>query len=283
MGGAATVEKALDVLFHLHAADAPLGLTEIGRALDLPKSSCHRLLSSLVAREVVDRDAEGRYRPGLALLALGLGAQSREPVVSAARPVLEAEAEALGETVFLVGRRHGRLRVLDKVEGTGFLRAAPGVGDTIPDDVTAAGKLYRLHEDAISEDLSPQEARTILDAGFAINRDAWLAGLSVLGVPIWQTTSSEAPRLVAVLALAAATPRFDALGSERIAARLLAAADRVGQRLSGTSERVRRRSDRTGGSAAAPSSRVVDGIDPAAARPPRAEPSDRGENEDGKG
>ena len=87
--GAATVEKALDVLFHLHDANASLGLSEIGRALDLPKSSCHRLLVSLVNREIVERDDAGHYRPGLALLSLGIGAQSREPVVSAARPVLE--------------------------------------------------------------------------------------------------------------------------------------------------------------------------------------------------
>ena len=118
MAGAATVDKALDVLFHLHRAGAPVGLSEIGRSLALPKSSCHRLLSSLVDREVVARDEAGRYRPGLALLALGIGAQRAEPVVVAARPVLEAEARALGETVFLVGLRHGRLRVLDEVAGS---------------------------------------------------------------------------------------------------------------------------------------------------------------------
>ena len=77
--GAATVEKALDVLFHLHDAGTALGLSEIGRALDLPKSSCHRLLASLVNREMVERDEVGHYRPGLALLSLGVGAQGREP------------------------------------------------------------------------------------------------------------------------------------------------------------------------------------------------------------
>ena len=64
MAGAATVEKALDVLFHLHDAAVPLGLSEIGRALDLPKSSCHRLLASLAKREMVERDEVGHYRPG---------------------------------------------------------------------------------------------------------------------------------------------------------------------------------------------------------------------------
>ncbi len=237
MAGAATVEKALDVLFHLHDVGAPVGLTEIGRALDLPKSSCHRLLASLVAREVVDRDERGRYRPGLALLSLGIGAQRREPVVSVARPALERESEVLGETVFLVGLRHGHLRVLDKVEGSGFLRAAPGVGDIVPSDVTAAGRLYAVLGDperpgAVTHRPDATTAREIETRGYALNRDAWIDGLSVLGVPIWQDGGRDGSELVAVLALAAASPRFDVLGETRIAERLLQAARDVSDRLS---------------------------------------------------
>lgn len=237
MAGAATVEKALDVLFHLHQAGTALGLSEIGRALDLPKSSCHRLLTSLLKREMVERDELGHYRPGLALLSLGIGAQSREPVVAAARPILEAEVSELGETVFVVGQRRGRLRVLDKLEGTGFLRAAPGVGDVIPSDVTAVGKLYRVFGDhaersseaAVAHD--PIEQDEVRRRGYALNRDAWIDGLSVLAVPIWQQEGESARRLAATLALAAATARFDVLGREAIASRLLAASDRIAGRL----------------------------------------------------
>lgn len=250
MAGAATVEKALDVLFHLHDAGTPLGVSDIGRALGLPKSSCHRLLTSMLDREVVERDEVGQYRPGLALLSLGIGAQGREPVVAAARPILEAEVTELGETVFVVGQRRGRLRVLDKLEGTGFLRAAPGVGDVIPSDVTAVGKLYRVFGDhaALGPDTDSEAAAAfdsieqdeVLLCGYATNRDAWIDGLSVLGVPIWQQDGGSTRRLVATLALAAATARFDALGEAAIACRLLAAADRVGERL-GVASSSRRR------------------------------------------
>ena len=242
MAGAATVEKALDVLFHLHDAGTPLGVSEIGRALGLPKSSCHRLLTSLLQREVVERDGVGQYRPGLALLSLGIGAQGREPVVAAARPILEAEVTELGETVFVVGKRRGRLRVLDKLEGPGFLRAAPGVGDVIPSDVTAVGKLYRVFGDHAALDSIEQDE--VLQRGYATNRDAWIDGLSVLGVPIWQQEGGSDRRLVATLALAAATARFDELGEEAIARRLLAAADRVAGRL-GVASPSRRHVDST--------------------------------------
>lgn len=252
MAGAATVEKALDVLFHLHGAGSAQGLGEIARTLGLAKSSCHRLLASLVQREVVEQDDSGRYRPGLALLALGLGAQRREPVVDLARDRLEMEAAELGETVFLVAERRGRLRVLDKCEGNGFLRAAPGVGDVVPADVTAAGKLYRAHRrDRDPGQTADAESESILRCGYAVNRDAWIDGLSVLGVPIQQRTSDGGSKLAAVLALAAASPRFDAIGEERIAERLRAAAAEVAGRLGvpdpdrpgwrGAKPRVRRR------------------------------------------
>lgn len=247
MAGAATVEKALDVLFHLHASPTAQGLGEIARALGLAKSSCHRLLASLVEREVVEQDDSGRYRPGLALLTLGLGAQRREPVVELARADLEAEAAELGETVFLVAERAGRLRVLDKCEGSGFLRAAPGVGDVIPSDVTAAGKLYRIFPgrsgpiaavaatDSDATDVAGPDAdleeEAIRRQGYATNRDAWIDGLSVLAVPIWQRGLAGDARLAAVIALAAASPRFASLGERRIADRLGSAAARIGARL----------------------------------------------------
>lgn len=247
MSGAATVEKALDVLFHLHAADAPQALGEIARALGLAKSSCHRLLATLAEREVVEQDDAGRYRPGLALLALGLGVQRREPVVELARTHLEAEADRLGETVFLVAARGGRLRVLDQCAGRGFLRAAPAIGDEIPSDVTAAGKIYHVHgagdelRTAVGEAgperaghaalLAPEECEAIRRLGHAVNRDAWIEGLSVLAVPVWQRTFDGRDRLVAVLALASSSSRFDALGEDRIAAHLTAAAAAVSERL----------------------------------------------------
>ena len=237
MAGAATVEKALDVLFHLHDAGTPLGVSAIGRALGLPKSSCHRLLASMLDREVVARDEVGQYRPGLALLSLGIGAQGREPVVAAARPILEAEVAEFGETVFVVGMRRGRLRVLDKLEGTGFLRAAPGVGDVIPSDVTAVGKLYRIFGEEVARGSEAAAVRSSIEQdevasrGYATNRDAWIDGLSVLGVPIWQHDGGSSRRLVATLALAAASARFEVLGEAAIAHRLLAAADQVGERL----------------------------------------------------
>ncbi len=248
MEAQSTVDKAIDVLFHLHAEPRSRGVTAIGRALGLSKSSTHRLLAALSRRGLVEKDDRGRYRPGIGLVALGVGALDREPIAAAARPVLEAEARALGETVFLVAARAGRLVVLDKSEGEGFLRAAPRVGSTVPVHATAVGKLYLAFGDG-SVELPPGELerfsdRTLSDRaalegavaraaarGFAESTDEWIPGLSVVAAPVLSRASGG--RMLAALALAAPTPRMRALGRDAMARRMLEAAARVAARFEG--------------------------------------------------
>lgn len=242
-----TIDKAIDILFHLHGCPEPQGVSAIGRALGLPKSSAHRLLATLVRRGLLERDPRGRYHSGIGLLALGLGAQERDPVVVAARPVLEEESEALGETFFLVGLRAGGIVVLDKVEGKGFLRAAPQIGSTVPVHSTAVGKLFLAFAPTeVAFPMGTLEAfteHTAVDSGalrasvaetklrrWASNLDEWHAGLSVLAAPV-----VVGERMVAAVALALSSPRLEELGGEALARRVVAAGRRIAERLQGSS------------------------------------------------
>lgn len=246
MNAQTSIEKAVDVLFHLHAASAPVGVTQLGRALGLPKSSAHRLLAALGRRGLVRRDERGRYEPGLGLIALGLGAQAREPIVGAARDVLESESRELGETVFLVAERERQLVVLDKAEGSGFLRAAPRVGSAVPVHATAVGKLFlafgglRLGEHPLERftartltrtaDLERAVDRARCD-GAAVSCEEWIPGLSVVAAPVLVRGRMEGS-----LALGAATPHLAAREERALVARMRAAAERVAARLEGRSD-----------------------------------------------
>ncbi|MFP6627465.1 MAG: IclR family transcriptional regulator [Myxococcota bacterium] len=242
---AGTVEKAVDILFHLHGSLESQGVTAIARDLGLAKSSTHRLLTTLRRRGLVEQDEGGRYRPGIGLVALGLGALEREPVVAAARPVLESEAESLGETFFLVSLRAQEIVILDKVEGTGFLRAAPRIGSSVPVHATAVGKLYLAFASGLLSfpggTLEAFTSRTAIDAGalraavaetklrrWASNRDEWIPGLSVLAAPV---LSGE--RMLAAVALAMPSPRLEEFGEEALARRVVAAGLRIASRLEG--------------------------------------------------
>lgn len=247
---AATVEKAIDVLFHLHERAEPWGVSELSRALSLPKSSVHRLLVALRRRGLVEHDERGRYRPGIVLLALGLGVLEREPLVLAARPVLEASAAELNETFFAVAARAGALTVLDKVEGKGLLRAAPQVGQTIPVSGTAVGRLYLAHAPSALESTLPAQpklpvrnARTrsataaspdekelslVRRRGFAENVSGWIEGLAVYAGPVFLRT-----RLVGAIAVALPTPRLTQIDRKQVIESVVRAATQVSARMAG--------------------------------------------------
>jgi len=252
---AATVEKAIDVLFHLHERAEPWGVSELSRALKLPKSSVHRLLTALRRRGLVEHDERGRYRPGIVLLALGLGVLEREPLVIAARPVLEAAAGELNETFFVVAARAGTLTVLDKVEGKGFLRAAPHVGQTIPTEDTAVGRLYlalaptalqtgaalpklpartgKARQVATSEAAKPgasgeRELALVRRRGYAENVAGWIEGLAVYAGPVFLRT-----RMVGAIAVALPTPRLTQIDRKVVIKSVVRAAGQVSARLAG--------------------------------------------------
>ena len=239
---AATVEKAIDVLLHLHERAQPWGVSELSRALKLPKSSVHRLLTALRSRGLVEQDERGRYRPGMVLLALGLGVLEREPLVIAARPVLEAAAGELNETFFVVAARAGTLTVLDKVEGKGVLRAAPHLGQSIPVQGSAVGRLYlalapaalrparatrasRARPEKTPDD---RELSVVRKRGYAENVAGWIAGLAVFAGPVYLRA-----RMVGAIAVALPTPRLTQIDRKLVIQSVVRAAGQVSARMLG--------------------------------------------------
>lgn len=239
-----SLDKAIDLLFHLHDAGRAQGVTAIARALNLPKSSVHRLASNLSRRGLLERDERGRMRMGPALITLGLGTLERDPLVEIAHPVLSEAAFDLGETVFLTAPRGRRILILDKVEGSGFLRATPTVGQSVPAHATAVGKLTLAFA---AESLPPPDQHAerftrrtlgigaplqkaineVRSRGYAENHGEWIDGLSVIAAPIFGWSDS----MVGTLAVAATTPRMKAMGCAEVADFLVSAAHRVEARL----------------------------------------------------
>ncbi len=248
-----SLDRALDLLFHLRASPAPLGVTAAARGAGLPKSSAHRLLQALARRGLVERDERGRYRPGFALIALGLGALEGDPLVALARPVLEGAARDLGETVFLCGARGGAPMVLDKAEGSGFLRAAPQIGTRVPVHATAVGRLFLAFapgDVAVGpepfEAFAPTTPRSAAELqprvaaararGLAENRGDWIAGLWVLAAPILEGGAhTAAASMRGAVAVAAPESRMAAMAPSRAGERIQAAAAAIAARLGGSS------------------------------------------------
>jgi len=221
-------------------------VTAIGRALGIPKSTAHRLLAALAGRGFVERSDDGGYRPGIALAVLGAAVLENEPVVMAARPVLEAEAGE--ETLFLAAARAGKILVLDKQEGSAFLRASPRIGAEIPVHATAIGKLYlALAPEEVrgfDEQLEQHTPHTLTDGGalrreiervaargWAENCEEWIHGLAGVAAPVL-----SGGRLMAALAVTGPVSRFREHDRAEIAERIVGVARRVAARLEGRTE-----------------------------------------------
>jgi DNA-binding IclR family transcriptional regulator len=233
----------MHVLDALHRAGGPLALAELAGRVRMPKPTLHRLLASLHAHELVEQDSEGRYALGIGLVRLGLGALTVDPFVRVARPELERAAASFGETFFLVGARAGKLVVLDKVEGTGLLRAAPSVGSEVPVEVTASGRLYlglepaALRESVQSQDKAVRRAvQAAVSKGYDVNRGEWISGLVVVAAPVLNRG-----HLVGTVACGAVEAQLDDVRMAEAVRRTRALAERVSRSLEG--RRVEARAD----------------------------------------
>jgi len=125
----ATVEKALQLIEALAGSSGPVGVSQLGRDLQLNKSTVYRLVDTLVRNGYAQQDPlSGRYALTPRLWELGVGVVQRLGLRQAARPVLEAEAEATGESTLLGIVQAREALIIDKAETPHALRIVSPLG-----------------------------------------------------------------------------------------------------------------------------------------------------------
>lgn len=160
-----TVGKALDLLDLFTRQRAQAGLSEIARLAGINKATCHRLLTEMEDRGLVEQVGPSReYRLGPAVLRLAALRESAVPTRDAAMPVLRALADATGETAHLSLREGDKLVTIgfaySNVHGT---RVAMEDADILPWHATSSGHAVLAYlSDAQREALlaQPLPART---------------------------------------------------------------------------------------------------------------------------
>ena len=219
---ATSLVKALDVLLALEHSPEGRGVTDIARALGLPKSAVHRLLVTFQACGFVQQQAAtSRYTLGPVLARLGLGAADLFTPRRVARPYMEALAHEVGETIFLGMLCEQSIMVTEKVEHNQVLRISPELGTLLPLWQTALGQVWLAfcpaaqREALLATLVTPasivpaerllagfrQELTTIAQQGFAVRLETWMPDICCLAVPVWNR------RQALVAALAVTVPR----------------------------------------------------------------------------
>lgn len=135
--GVGVIDKAARILAAVE--DAPLDLTSLIVATRLPRATAHRLAVSLEAHGLLRRDAEGRFAPGLRLVALGRAASLALHLPEVSRPALVALRDDTGESAQLYVRDGDRRVCVVSLESPHGLRTIVPVGASLSLEVGSAG------------------------------------------------------------------------------------------------------------------------------------------------
>lgn len=160
-----SVERTLDIVEALSANRTGIGVTELSKALNLHKSTVHRLLTTLMVRKYVEQDAEsGKYRLSVKLFELGNAVLSKLNMRAHALPFLRELRERCRETVQLSIVDQNEVLYIDVLESPEKIGVKAAIGERAPLYCTAAGKVWLayLPEDRVQEVLKGIEfkART---------------------------------------------------------------------------------------------------------------------------
>jgi DNA-binding IclR family transcriptional regulator len=218
---AQTLERGIAALEVVALADAPRSIDDVAAALGLHRSIVYRLLRTLEDRGLVERDAAGRFWPGLRLAVLAKAAHT--PLRDAAAPQLAALAEGLGMTAFLVVRDGDEVVTVDVAEprradvhvayrpgarhpvsrgapGTALLAAAPPLPDEGADVRRARRRGWASSHGEVLPGMASVAAPVRRDAALAV---LWLAA---------QPVDAGAAAAAVVAAAARVAARLDADG-----------------------------------------------------------------------
>ncbi|MEV5541783.1 IclR family transcriptional regulator [Saccharopolyspora shandongensis] len=187
------------------AARQPIGVGDLARALDMPKSSVQRSLLTL--------DEAGWIRPASAevkrwvmttkALAIGGRASGDLGLRDAARPIMEDLRSRTEETIHLTVPEEDRVVLIERLETSKPLRISMALGHALPLHASANGKavlansgpevLKRLFADELPRytdntitdpDQMLAELARIRDRGFALNHGEWRADVGSVAAAV---------------------------------------------------------------------------------------------------
>jgi DNA-binding IclR family transcriptional regulator len=217
--------KGLDVIETLAGARRELTLTELTRALNLPKATAHRIVKVLKGRRYLEQDTTtNAYRLGLKVWEIGHQVVNQRRLREVARPFLEALARKTEEHVNLAVFDGTDAVFIEIIESAKPIRFYAHMGGRVPAHCSATGKVILAWQpeetinDVIKAGLKPFTARTIVQPGrlceelrsvrargYALNLEEWREDVCGLGAPVWNHEN----RVVASISITTPASRFD--------------------------------------------------------------------------
>lgn len=240
--------RSLSVMEFVANSERSVSLTEIMQAVNLPKPTVFRILTTLEEAGMLLREPDAkRYVPGERLANLAANVLLHSPHRSARRAILEELVEKIGETCNLTIPNGHYVMYLDRVESSWPLRINLHAGSKVPLYASASGKLFLAYAPKRMRDrlltsaplightkntltsLRQLEAEftRIRRSGYAVDNEEYLMGICCLAVPVL----NDQERVVSAVAVHAPVARMNVAQAEEYLPALKEAAEQIGQTL----------------------------------------------------
>ncbi|MFT4240839.1 MAG: IclR family transcriptional regulator [Acidovorax sp.] len=210
------VSRSIAILRLLGQVGQPLGVKAISDELALVPSTCLHILRVLVAEELVTWDpATKRYALGNGMISLARSVLDRSGFPQLIQPVLDRLAGRFGVTAMGVEVTKGAVVVLALSHSNQPFRVHTDVGSRFDTLVSATGRLVAAHSGESWTDLRKKFSKIKWDKaprfdawkkeveqarlqGFSVDRDHFMAGLTVVAVPVFASSGRLAYTVVVV-------------------------------------------------------------------------------------
>jgi DNA-binding IclR family transcriptional regulator len=242
-----SVRKALDIIGLFSPSEPRLTLAEISGRLDLPKSTAHHLLSTLVTGSLVEKPDSDHYALGRAVIALTQAVLVNVELRDRAAPLLRELADYSRQSAYLTVRDGDYCLYIYAVESPRRLLARTAVGDRGDLHCTSVGKaiLAYLREDEVRSivmrtglpavthqtitdlDRLLADLRTTLDRGYSIDNEEHELNTFCVGSAILDGNG----QVIGSLSISGADPNLLQGRLEETAAHVMYTAQEVSRRM----------------------------------------------------
>lgn len=228
-----SLDRTLDVLECFSNSRSKIGLSDLGRAVCLPKATVYRIAETLLARGYLMKDATDQsYKLGYKVLNLAGAMLANLDYRKIALPYMQQMRNETNESITLYIAANERQRLcVERVQSTAGLSRIVNVGDVFPIDRGAPGKVLLAYQNpaTLSKDyvVSSAELETIRSYGYAISYAERETGVTAVAAPIFNREG----QIVASLSISGPSFRYEGENMERFIRLVKNAAEEISKTL----------------------------------------------------
>lgn len=236
------VTRAVAILRFLARSDEPAGVNPIARELGLVPSTCMHILRVLQDEGLVDFDSRTkRYSIGIGILPLARSALRKNTFSTLVQPLLSELSEEFNVTSIATQLAEpSQMVVIALSQSTLPFRLQVDLGSRFPALISATGRLFAAFNVKDTEALQTEFAKLVWDhppsfedwcaeveqsraQGYAVDRGTYISGVTVIAVPVFNSTGRMVRSLVAI----GISERMDDRQVPRLAQSMLELRDKI--------------------------------------------------------